>query len=196
MRHLCIELVGRIAARDFGRKGFRSQKLVHRLLDPGGVPLHRLLGQPLEVAFSLIATPLRQSLTSCTRFAWVASKDQHFCLSAELGSSPSRMCTNLFWLVDHGKNSVNLGGAGAAPVIELSRYVVEPLRKDENFILYRGRSNYDASQILVLSPLAECPAPEILKRLEHEYSLREELNLTWAVRPVAIARHWDRPEPI
>ena len=42
--------------------------------------------------------------------------------------------------------------AGAAPVIELSRYVLEPLRKDENFILYRGRSKYDASQILVLSP--------------------------------------------
>ena len=78
-------------------------------------------------------------------------------------------------------------------MIELSRYVVEPLRKDENFILYRGRSKYDASQILVLSPLAEYPAPEILKRLEHEYSLREELNSTWAVRPIAMARHWDRP---
>jgi len=78
-------------------------------------------------------------------------------------------------------------------VIELSRYVVEPLRKDENFILYRGRSRYDASQILVLSPLAEYPAPEILKRLEHEYSLKLELDPTWATRPIAMARHWDRP---
>jgi PAS domain S-box-containing protein len=78
------------------------------------------------------------------------------------------------------------------PVIELSNYAVEPLRKDENFILYRGRSQDDASRILVLSPLVEYPAPEILKRLEHEYSLREELNSTWAVRPIAIARHWDR----
>jgi serine/threonine protein kinase len=82
--------------------------------------------------------------------------------------------------------------AGAAPVIDISRYVVEPLRKDENFILYRGRSKYDASQILVLSPLAEYPAPEILKRLEHEYSLREELDPTWVARPIAMARHWDR----
>jgi signal transduction histidine kinase len=57
------------------------------------------------------------------------------------------------------------------PVIELSRYVIEPLRKDDNYILYRGRSKYDASQVLVLSPRAEYPAPEILKRLEHEYSL-------------------------
>jgi hypothetical protein len=39
--------------------------------------------------------------------------------------------------------------------MELSRYVVKPLRKDENHILYRGRSQYDASQILVLSPLTE-----------------------------------------
>jgi serine/threonine protein kinase len=77
-------------------------------------------------------------------------------------------------------------------VIELSRYVIEPLRKDENFILYRGRSSYDASQILVLSPLAEYPSAEILKRLEHEYSLKEELDPTWATRPIAMARHWDR----
>jgi PAS domain S-box-containing protein len=77
-------------------------------------------------------------------------------------------------------------------VIELSRYGVKPLRKDENFILYRGRSRYDASQILVLSPLTEYPAPEILKRLEHEYSLREELDSTWVARPIAMARHWDR----
>jgi hypothetical protein len=41
----------------------------------------------------------------------------------------------------------------AAPVIELSSYVVKPLRNDDNFTLYRGRSRYDASQILVLSPL-------------------------------------------
>ena len=43
MRHLWIELVGRIDARDFGLKGFRSQELVQRLLDPGGVPFDQLL---------------------------------------------------------------------------------------------------------------------------------------------------------
>jgi PAS domain S-box-containing protein len=99
----------------------------------------------------------------------------------------------LLWLVDQGKNRVNLRVLEPHPVIELSRYVLEPLQKDEHFILYRGRSRSDASQILVLSPLAEYPTPEILNRLEQEYSLREELNTTWAVRPVAMARHWDRP---
>ncbi len=77
-------------------------------------------------------------------------------------------------------------------MIELSSYVVEPLRKDENFILYRGRSKADASEILVLSPLAEYPAPEILNRLEHEFSLREVVDPAWVARPIAIERHWDR----
>ena len=77
-------------------------------------------------------------------------------------------------------------------VLELSRYVFEPLRKDEDFILYRGRSKDDGSLVLVLAPLTEYPAPEILKWLEHAYSLREELDSTWAARPIAIARHWDR----
>src|SRR5262249_43204807 len=33
---------------------------------------------------------------------------------------------------------------------------------------------------------------ESLKRLENEYSLREELDPAWVARPMAIARHWDR----
>jgi hypothetical protein len=41
--------------------------------------------------------------------------------------------------------------------------------------------------------VAEYSAAERLKRLEHEYSLREELDPAWAARPIAIARHWDRP---
>jgi hypothetical protein len=30
------------------------------------------------------------------------------------------------------------------------------------------------------------PRPEVLKRLEHEYSLRDELDREWAVRPLAL----------
>ena len=141
-------------------------------------------------------------------------------------------------------------------MIELSKYVLEALRKDEEFILYRGWSKEDASQaafasrlrqatarhdeglrraqssrlaesgdgapsdlgrdavspfgrddlsavalakeeasrsrILVLSPVAEHPRPESLKRLEHECSLREALDPAWAVRPIAMVRHSDR----
>ena len=40
--------------------------------------------------------------------------------------------------------------------------------------------------------MVEYPTPESLKRLEHAYSLREELDPRWAARPIAMARHWDR----
>ena len=78
-------------------------------------------------------------------------------------------------------------------MIELSTYSLNVLRNDKELSLYRGRSEYDSSHILVLSPVAEYPAPEILKRLEHEYSLREELDPTWIARPMAMANHWNRP---
>ena len=71
-------------------------------------------------------------------------------------------------------------------MIELSRYLLEALRKDEEFILYRGRSKDDATRVLVLSLAAEHPRSESLKRLEHEYSLKEQLDVSWAARPIAI----------
>jgi PAS domain S-box-containing protein len=77
-------------------------------------------------------------------------------------------------------------------VIDLSRYVFEALRKDEEFILYRGRSEDAPVKVLVLSPVVEYPTPESLKRLEDAYSLREELDPRWAAQPIAMARHWDR----
>jgi hypothetical protein len=75
------------------------------------------------------------------------------------------------------------------PVTELSKYIFEALRKDQELILYRGRSKRNASRVLVLSPVAKYSGPERLKRLEHEYSLREELDPALAARPIAIARH-------
>jgi serine/threonine protein kinase len=40
--------------------------------------------------------------------------------------------------------------------------------------------------------VAEYPRAETLKRLEHSYSLKEELDPAWAARPLGLARHWDR----
>jgi hypothetical protein len=77
-------------------------------------------------------------------------------------------------------------------VIDLSRYVFQPLCQDEEFILYRGRSQDDPDQVLVLSPAVEHPRPESLRRLEHEYSLRGELDPTWAARSIEITHHRDR----
>ena len=78
-------------------------------------------------------------------------------------------------------------------MIELSKYIFEPLRRDEDSILYRGRKQEDSSQVLVLVPAKEEPRSESVRRLEHEYSLREELDPAWAARPIALAFHWNRP---
>ena len=78
-------------------------------------------------------------------------------------------------------------------LIELSRHVFETLRRDEDSILYRGRNHEDLSQVLVLAPAKEEAAPERLKRLEHEYSFKADLDPAWAARPIEIGFHWNRP---
>jgi PAS domain S-box-containing protein len=77
-------------------------------------------------------------------------------------------------------------------VIDLSRYILEALRKDADVILYRARSKDDGTQVLVLSPVAEYPTPERLRRFEHEYFLREALDPTLAARPIALTRDSER----
>jgi len=74
--------------------------------------------------------------------------------------------------------------------VELSGYVLEPLRKDEEFILYRGHSKQaEAPPVLLLAPLSLRPALETLKKIEHEYSFRNELDATWAVRPITLSHY-------
>ena len=75
---------------------------------------------------------------------------------------------------------------------ELSGYVLEPLRKGREFILYRGRQRGNPFPVLVLAPIAEQPAPASLKRLEHEYSLAAEFDPAWAAQPLALTRHEGR----
>ena len=86
-------------------------------------------------------------------------------------------------------NAIEASGPTQRPaVIELSRYVFETLREDEEFALDRGQGNGDLPAILVVAPVSEDPIPGILERLEHEYSLRDELDSDWAARPLALAR--------
>src|SRR5579859_6635634 len=71
---------------------------------------------------------------------------------------------------------------------ELSVSLLETLRKGSEFSLYRGRHSGATSPVLLLATAAEQPAPESLRRLEHEYSLAAELDSSWAVRPLAFGR--------
>ncbi len=70
---------------------------------------------------------------------------------------------------------------------ELSAYVLSPLLEGE-FILYRGVGRGRASTLLVAAA-GEYPSPGSLKRLEHQYALRADLDSGWAARPVGLIRH-------
>jgi serine/threonine protein kinase len=73
-------------------------------------------------------------------------------------------------------------------MIELSGYVFETLREDEEFAFCRGRKDDgELPTILLIAPVSERPVPAILERLEHEYALRAELDSEWAARPLALA---------
>src|SRR5258706_7415840 len=80
--------------------------------------------------------------------------------------------------------------------MDLSEYTFETVRKDGEFIVYRGqhRRQTDVSppSILVMTPVSERPALGSLRRMEHEYSLRADLDSGWAVCPVALAPHKGR----
>ena len=64
--------------------------------------------------------------------------------------------------------------------MDLSQYRLEMLHHDGEFILYRGHSKQaGASSVLLLAPVSLRPALETLKKIEHEYSFRNELDPTW-----------------
>ncbi|HEY1755265.1 MAG TPA: sigma 54-interacting transcriptional regulator [Bryobacteraceae bacterium] len=75
-----------------------------------------------------------------------------------------------------------------------SQYVLESVRKDEEFVLYRGEWSNQAGSpfVLLLAPSSTRPALETLKKLEREYSLRDELDSTFAVRPLALTQQQGR----
>src|SRR5438132_13145615 len=80
--------------------------------------------------------------------------------------------------------------------MDLSEYVFELLRTDEELALHRGRPGGPTASgcrsILLLRAVCEHPAPATLKRLEHEYALERELRSAWAAQPVALTEHQGR----
>src|SRR6266478_4382417 len=80
--------------------------------------------------------------------------------------------------------------------MDLSEYVFDLVRTDDALALHRGRGRTPARSsyrpILLLRPVSEHPAPETLRRMEHEDSLKDELDPAWAVRPVVLTQHEGR----
>jgi PAS domain S-box-containing protein len=73
-----------------------------------------------------------------------------------------------------------------------SGYALEILQDDGEFVLYRDHRRGDPKSVLVLAPVAERPTINGLRRLEHEYAVRAELEPGWAARPLALVRRADR----
>ena len=84
-----------------------------------------------------------------------------------------------------------------AAVLELENGTRQTLRDDGEFALYRVRCrSTDGGHVqpsLLVAPLREHTAPRSLRRLEHEYSLRAELESTWAAVPLGLVGHQGRP---
>jgi PAS domain S-box-containing protein len=82
----------------------------------------------------------------------------------------------------------------ALAMVQFSRHEVPgTLWQGDDFILSRSTPAEGGTSVLVLAPVSERPAPGIIARLEHEYSLRDEVDSDWAVRPLVLIRREGRP---
>lgn len=72
-----------------------------------------------------------------------------------------------------------------------SQFPTKILREDEKFILDHGKHSIQpgSASTLLLTPSSSRPSLETLKKLEHEYSLRNELDFARAVRPLVVTEH-------
>jgi len=74
--------------------------------------------------------------------------------------------------------------------VELFGYKAVMLREDHELTLYRGHSKeVTAPSVLLLATVSPRPALETVEKLQHEYSFRNELDTTWAVRPMALSQY-------
>ncbi|MBV8439410.1 MAG: AAA family ATPase, partial [Hyphomicrobiales bacterium] len=77
----------------------------------------------------------------------------------------------------------------------MRRVDLQVLWQDGERILCRGRrpsSERGPEAVLAVLPAAERPPLALLDRLAHEFSLRDELEPAWAVRPMELQRDGDR----
>ena len=80
--------------------------------------------------------------------------------------------------------------------MDLSNYTLDTLHRHGEFVLCRGRpragTNPHPPSVLVLMSRSEHPRPESVGMLEHEHSLRAQLDPAWAVPPVELTQHEGR----
>src|SRR4029077_11925114 len=72
--------------------------------------------------------------------------------------------------------------------MDLSHYAFDALQSDGDFVLSRGRERTSATShrrsILIKTTRSEQLRPETVRIMEHEFSLRAEVDSTWAIGPL------------
>jgi hypothetical protein len=71
-------------------------------------------------------------------------------------------------------------------MIDLCDYLFEKLHDDVELTVSRGRRARDGASVLLLSAVSEHPLPSSINRIKHAYSLRDELDSFWAIRPLEL----------
>ena len=88
------------------------------------------------------------------------------------------------------------GGRMETSVLDVSPDHLETILADGEFVLYRSRDPIDRTSprsALVVMPRSEYPRPHATRMLEHEHSLRDELDPAWALRPLKLTTFEGRP---
>ena len=73
-----------------------------------------------------------------------------------------------------------------ASAMDLSVDRLETILEDGEFVLYRSAADMTPARSVLVMPRSEHPRPQAVRMLEHEHSLRDELDPAWALRPVAL----------
>jgi predicted ATPase len=71
---------------------------------------------------------------------------------------------------------------------DLTNCELEPIRQDGEFALARVARPNGLPSCLLVSPVLEQPAPASIAKLENAFALRDELEASWAARPVELVR--------
>jgi len=81
--------------------------------------------------------------------------------------------------------------------MDLSGYTLAILHQDTEFVLCRGRAlaspTPHPTSVLVSILASEHPLSGHVRMLEHELALRDDLDSTWALRPLVLTQHQGRP---
>ena len=73
---------------------------------------------------------------------------------------------------------------------------LETLLEDGEFVLYRKddpTKTTSPRSVLVVMPRSDHPRPQAVRMLEHEHSLRDDVDPAWALRPLALTTLEGRP---